>query len=397
MPKNATAKEIAAHEAERSFYDMTGAKNVYDYITTEGKRTGKSTMLEYLQKNTGVFDGKGMLDKDEVKAMKERLKENKGAIWHGFISLGEEDSHRIDTPDKCIALINRTFPSFFTDAKLKKDNIDLMCTLHLDKPHHLHIHFVFWEKEPKYKDKDGKLTYRRKGKIDKQAIDKMFVRLGLCLDDDKDRLYKTRDAAIKELRGMTNVTCAMTSTEEIKKEVILLAKALPKTGRLGYGSKDMEPYRERVDNIVRLMLRYDGKARKADRRFYIALAERREKAEALCRTHKLDAKSLTLIQEVESDYKRRQGNLVISLAKFIKPELYERKAGRKDKANDNTLKRNLLMSSKKVGSLFKKFLSSFGRESELLERDFTNRLQEIEEEIKREKEKQNKKEGEEKA
>ena len=37
---------------------MTGGKNVFDYITTEGKRTGKRTALEYLQKNTGVFNDK---------------------------------------------------------------------------------------------------------------------------------------------------------------------------------------------------------------------------------------------------------------------------------------------------------------------------------------------------
>lgn len=39
---------------------MTGNTNVYDYITTEGKITGKKsgriTALEYLQKSTGVFN-----------------------------------------------------------------------------------------------------------------------------------------------------------------------------------------------------------------------------------------------------------------------------------------------------------------------------------------------------
>ena len=45
---------------------MTGEKNVFDYITTEGKRTGKRTALEYLQKNTGVFNDKGMLTQEQV-------------------------------------------------------------------------------------------------------------------------------------------------------------------------------------------------------------------------------------------------------------------------------------------------------------------------------------------
>ena len=142
LPKSATKEERARHADERAFYDMTGGKNVFDYITTEGKRTGKRTALEYLQKNTGVFNDKGMLTQEQVDGMKARLRQNKGCVWHGFISLNEEESPKIDTPEKCIELIKRTFPSFLKDAKLRPDNIDLMCALHLDRPHHLHIHFV---------------------------------------------------------------------------------------------------------------------------------------------------------------------------------------------------------------------------------------------------------------
>lgn len=177
-PKGAFSEEREKHADERAFFDMTGEKNVYDYITTEGKRTGKRTALEYLQKNTGVFNDKGMIPQEQVNEMKARLKENKGHIWHGFISLNEEQSHKIDTPEKCIELIKRTFPAFLQDAKFHKNNVDLMCALHLDKPHHLHIHFVFWEKEPKYKSKkDDKLHYRRVGRIEKKSIDNMLARL----------------------------------------------------------------------------------------------------------------------------------------------------------------------------------------------------------------------------
>ena len=42
-------------------------------MTTEGKLTGKEsgkfTMLDYLQKFTGVFNGDGMISKDELKEM----------------------------------------------------------------------------------------------------------------------------------------------------------------------------------------------------------------------------------------------------------------------------------------------------------------------------------------
>ena len=407
MPKGASADEIAKHAGERAFYDMTGADNIFKYITTEGKRTGKFTALEYLQKNTGVFNDKGMIPQEQVDEMKARLKDNKGHIWHGFISLNEEESPKIDTPEKCIELIKRTFPKFLSDAKFHKDNADLMCALHLDRPHHLHIHFVFWEKEPKYKGKDGTLRFRRHGKIDKKSIDNMFVRLGLYLSDNKDKVYKSRDKAIAELKELLGVRAVMAGDEQIKKEIISLAKDLPKTGRITYGSKDMEKYRLRIDRIVRLLLGSDVKAMKADRRFYRAVEEREIEVKNICGKptaysnknvtaqemesdlpkygNKIDEKNIRVIEDLKADYKRRQGNLVLNLCKFIKPEYFERK--RKYRPNDNRLKRSLGMSRRKIDRACKKFFRSFGQESELLERDFTHRLREIEEEIERERKK----------
>lgn len=418
LPKSATAAERSAHADERSFYDMTGGKNIFDYITTEEKQTGKKTKhltaFEYLQKNTGVFNDQGLIEKKEVKEMKDRLKKNKGNIWHGFISLNEEESHKIDTPEKCVELVKRTFPQFFSDAKLQKKNVDLMCALHMDRPHHLHIHFVFWEKEPTFKGKDGKMQYRRRGKIEKKAIDNMFVRIGMFVGDKKSKLYKARDRAIKELKGMTAVKVAMSSSEEIKKEIIALAKDLPKEGRLSYGSKNMEAYRERVDRIVKMLLSCDGRARKADLKFYEALAKREQEVKNICGTmpfafsnknisaeriekdlpkyhNEIDEKNIKVIEELEADYRRRQGNLVINLAKFIKPEFYEKK---KTKPNDIVMKRLLGVSRKIVNRSCKKFFSTFGRDCEMLERDFSHRLKDIEEEMERERNKKNKKKEE---
>ena len=344
--------------------------------------------------------------------MKERAKENRGNIWHGFISFNKQDSAKIDTPEKCIRLVKNVFPTFLQEAHLNPKNIDLMCALHLDRPHHLHIHFVFWEKEARIKGKDGTLQYRAKGKISKQAIDNMFVRLGMFVDGNKDTIYKTRDEAVKRLRGMTAVKTAMSSTEEIKKEIIALAKDLPKTGRISYGSKEMEPFKGRVDNIVKLMLDYDGKARAANVKFYKALEEKRKVIANICGQdyvfsdknikpekvekdlpkyhHKIDESHIKVIEKIEEDYRRRQGNLVLRLAKFVKPEYYERKKGRKYKTNDNKLKRRLVISGRNVGRRIDKFLMSFGRDmEELFERDFSHRLQEIEKEIERERAKKN--------
>lgn len=409
LSKKASDYDRNKNATERAFYDMSGEKNVYDYITTEGKRVGnKFTALEYLQKSTGVFNQSGMIPQEEVDEMKARAKANKGNIWHGFISFNEHDSEKIDTPDKCIQLVKNIFPTFLRESGLNPNNIDLMCALHLDRPHHLHIHFVFWEKEPKFKNNDGTLGYRTKGKISGAAIDNMFVRLGLFADDERDKLHKARDDSLKKLRNMTCVKTAMYSTDEIKQEILSLAKDLPKTGRLTYGSKDMEAFRPRVDKIVKMLLDHDKTARKADLRFYERLDEKRRVIENICGKeyalsgantspqtierelpkyhHKIDESHIKIIETIEADYKRRQGNLVLSLCKFIKPEYFERDPNKRYKTNDNKLKRRLCISKRNVGRRLDKFFHSFGQESELIERDFSHRLQDIEKEIERERE-----------
>ena len=156
------------------------------YIATESKRAGKITTIDYFQKCTGIFNKNGMISAEELERMKVRAQTGEKNLWHGFISVDEENSHKIDSPEKCIHLIKRTFDSFFRDIGFDPKNIDLICALHLDRPKHLHIHFEFWEKEPKQKYRKRETEYRHKGKIPQSVIDKMHERLNMFLADDPD-------------------------------------------------------------------------------------------------------------------------------------------------------------------------------------------------------------------
>ena len=268
---------------------------------------------------------------------------------------------------------------------------------------------LLWEKEPKYKNtQTGEKRYRRRGKIDKKSIDGMLVRLGLFLSDKKEILYKTRDEAIRDLRDLIGAKAFICQPDDVKKEILALARDLPKEGRITYGSKDMEPFRERVDNIVQMLLATNARARRANLRFYRALAGREREVKNICGKpyafsdknirpetmeknlpvyhNQIDEKNIQVIEEIRADYQRRQGNLVLKLAKFIKPEYYENT--RKRKANDNKLKRSLGISHRNTDRAIKKFLSSFGQECEYIEQDYFHRLQEIEEEMEWERKKQ---------
>lgn len=410
MKSNATAEERKKFERERPYYEMSDVgNNIYKYMTADRKLNGENSksqtrdMISYFQKNTGVFNGDGVISQKELKAIQQRAKANKN-LWHGFISLNKEMSYKIDAPEKCIRLVKRTFGEFFRDMGLDPRNVDLICSLHKDKPHHLHIHFWFAEKEPQCKYRKRELEYRHKGKIAQSVIDRMHVRLNAFVCERGERLYMTRDEALRELKKIT-FPASTVGDDEVREALINLAKAIPKDVSFFYGKKDMEPYRKQVDEVVLKLLLHDRRARKADKKFYDGLTKyekqimpivkpgviekkeifKREVIDSLT-DYKAAPKTATLIDEIAADYRRRQGNIVLRAVKNIKPEIYERK--RQYKVNDNHLKRRLAISHRKVGRLIGNFLSSFGQESEYLTRDFDDRLQEIERELQAEREQQ---------
>lgn len=407
LHKGATIEELKKHREERAFYDLSGDKNIYGYMTTEEKtelqKEKKFTALEYLEKNRGVFNQNGLISKEELEQMKIRAKENKGLLWHGFISLSENDSPKIDSVDKCVALVSKVFKPFFKEGSFKESNIDLMCSLHSDKPHHLHIHFCYWEKEPTILSRDGtNKEYRAKGKVNKKAIDNVYVRVTEFLDEQKNNAYQRRDEALKELKGLVKFRNVNASSKDVFNEILALKQDLPKTGRYSYGAEEMKPYRARVDKIVSMLLESNGEARNADIKFYEELERKRKLIKGYINEKKkfddgsgkfryqIDEKNITVIEDIEKDYKRRQGNLVLNLIKAIDPEYYERSKKWKYETNCKKLKRSLTISKRKVKSIFQQFFLTFGVESLKLERDFSHRLQEIEEDMEREREKQNK-------
>lgn len=425
-PQSASAQERARHEHDRAYYAMTAEYTIYDYMTREDKVESNDknmvprappspsdqmvssrfpTFLEYLQKSTNVFNQQGTIQQEELAKMKERARNNRGNIWHGYISFNKEESHKIDSPEKCINFVKSTFGTFFKEARLDEKNIDLMCSLHLDRPHHLHIHFSFWEKEPKYRSKDGMVEYRRRGKISKAAIDNMFVKAGIWVSDQKEDLYRTRNEATKELRNSLANAVHRRGTTCIREAIVALAKDLPATGRLAYGSKDMEPFRERVDGIVDLIMQNVPAARAADAKFYTELSRRKQVIKNACNQpylfsernnqpetifrlaqryhYTIDDSNIHIAEDIEADYRRRMGNAVIVAARDVKPELIVRNVVR-ERASDGGLKKRIHTSEKRSGKVINSFLKAFQKLVSENSQHARDRLREIEDEIRRE-------------
>lgn len=347
VKSNATAEERAKFERERPYYEMSdSSNNIYMYMTSDRKLNGENSktetrsLIQYFEKSTGVFNDDGVITQEQLKEIQQRAKAPKN-IWHGFISLNKEMSHKIDTPEKCMRLIRRTFGEFFKDMGLDPNNIDLICALHKDKPHHLHIHFWFAEKEPKCKYRKKYTEYRHKGKIDKSVLDRMHIRLNLDIMESHPKLYVSRDEALRELKKISALRDIITK-DDVKEAVLELAKTIPKGSSFHYGSKDMIPYQEQIDKVVNKLLMYDKTARKADLRFDTELQSLRRKVNGLIdgsgensNHYKINPKNITLIDDIENDYKRRQGNILLRTVKYIKSETFETRI--KHKVNDKGL------------------------------------------------------------
>lgn len=410
LKKNATEKEIADHKKQRAFYDMSGADNIYKYITTEGKIYGeeakKFTMLEYLQKSTGVFNQDGMLSKAQVKEMRKRAQTGEKNLWHGFISFNKENSEKIDDPEKCIALIKQTFGQFFKDAGFDPDNMDLMCALHLDRPEHLHIHYVFWEKVPKVKNpRAAGYYYRKKGKIPLDAIDKMTERLNAYTIDDA--LAKKRKKVVEELTRTSNEYDVAHLNDILRRWLKELADELPKDKPLWYGNKDMAEFRPKIDLVAEWLIDLDEKTREADHAFRNELRSKEQALKSIMGNYyklrltterlfmehvsnKADeegVKSIHTIERLEWDYRRRLGNIVLKKVREIQRQTYKRDPRRKYKTNDKNLKRKLAISSRKVRSIMDGLFVSVAELFSSETTNYRNRLREIEEEMQAEYEK----------
>lgn len=410
LKKGSSEAERKAHAERRAYYDFTGETNYYKYMTTEGKLVGNEaerfTMLDYLQKSTGVFNGEGMIGKDELKEMKKRLEGNKGNIWSGFVSFDEENSHKIDTPEKCIALIQKTFNEFFRDMGLDPREIDLICALHLDRPSHLHFHFEFYEKRPWLKNKRAAgYKYRSKGKVPMKAIDNMVERLtSYTIDDELQKRSDEARRALYRRQDFSEALCRDVAAKKMKE----LAKKIPKEASFQYGKKDMAEYRKDVDEIVKSIAMSNEAFYKADRAFREELKrketalksvmgkyyEKRLKEDNTFKEYMTDAadvfglKHIKTIDRLEWDYRRRLGNIVLKQVKYVKENTYRYSLGKTRKANDKTMKRNIAVSNHKIGRSLKSFFDSVFDLFSVETNTYKSRLQEIETEMEEEREKE---------
>ena len=258
LAKNPLREE--KYGAKRRFYSCKNSKyNYVDYV-----QDGSKKPLDYVdysgnsEKSTGVFNADGLLTKEQRKEIKKALSETKSVIWHGFISFTEEFGNLYcNDYESAYRMMKTEFPRFLKSAGLNPKNVIWYAGLH-ENTDNRHIHFSFFEKEPmKYRAKSKNLHFSN-GKLPYYSIEQFKLRAEQKLTDSTAQLKLARKQLTESTKNVLfSAQSPLRYNREIQTLMLRLLETLPATGRLSYDSKNIEPFRPQIQEIINCVIRSD--------------------------------------------------------------------------------------------------------------------------------------------
>lgn len=400
----------ADYQARRSFYDLTAQYNFFSYVLNGKKIARNANAEEYYTRggtNGGLFNLDGAMSEGQVAEMKKRLESSKSVIWHGFISFDEETSRGFQTQENAVKFMRQTFGSFLERTHLNPKNIELYAALHLDKEHHHHIHFAFFEREPKHRDKNGVLGYTHRGKFDARAIDNYLVSANMHLSENGYEYYTARDRAMSRLREARKEIGNSVKNADLRRALSDLRSKLPKEGRLQYNAAQMKELRPDIDRVAELLIASDPAANAAHKEMLVQLARVKEEVIELVKDNKLaysddrrmskqelaaamsgdssmslkfvDLKNVDYFERLQADYRARVGNVVLGVCKDLSRNDYQDRC-RKHNINDRSMKINAKHRWRRRESLLQNAVRILAEVDKQQPANFIKTVQEIERE-----------------
>lgn len=400
----------AEYQARRSFYDLTAQYNFFSYVLNGKKIARNANAEEYYTRggtNGGLFNLDGAMSEGQVAEMKKRLESSKSVIWHGFISFDEETSRGFQTQENAVKFMRQTFGSFLERTHLNPKNIELYAALHLDKEHHHHIHFAFFEREPKHRDKNGVLGYTHRGKFDARAIDNYLVSANMHLSENGYEYYTARDRAMSRLRETRKEIGNSVKNADLRLALSDLRSKLPKEGRLQYNAAQIKELRPDIDRVAELLIASDSAANAAHKEMLVQLARVKEEVIELVKDNKLaysddrrmskqelaaamsgdssmslkfvDLKNVDYFERLQADYRARVGNVVLGVCKDLSRNDYQDRC-RKHNINDRSMKINAKHRWRRRESLLQNAVRILAEVDKQQPANFIKTVQEIERE-----------------
>ena len=299
---------------ERDFYSSNQTRDYVEYVNSGSKE--KIDFIEYSgnkEKSHGIFNADGLMEKSEIKELRNELKQTKSVIWHGVISFTEEFGNTYcDTTEKAIAMMKVEMPKFFRNAGFTPENIKWFAGLH-ENTDNKHIHFSFFEKSPQ-RIKIGRTTpIFSDGNIPLRAINDVKSSIEIRLLKLVDDVYSNRNLLTHRIKEKTLLGDYM-------KHIKLLVGVVPIKGRISYDSENMRVYQPQINKIIRAIIKSDKGVYEKYQEFDRILTKRDNELMRVYSQLKLDFTDKLLRDKCIKDLYRRLGNIVLKNVKQIRKD-----------------------------------------------------------------------------
>lgn len=303
-------QEKVAHPIKDLLRDHAGRRLGMDYLSYRLPTTSEEQRIEnYLpQFNTlGVFGLNGALTKTEYEEWITGAQKTDSSIWYGVISLpiwlspyvGYEDMER---------LIITLFSDLLRWSRFNTNNIALFCAMH-ENTEHAHVHLAFYEKNPNYIDKNGKLTFRKKSLLPKQEIEKFRIDAKNYFIKDLRDLSNYRNAILRRLPTY------VPTKKDLYIDLIELEDKLPKDANLRYNGENISLYCKDIDSIVLRLFQSSG--RETLNVYHKMFSDISKRSKALV---DMDAQKKFVKRSI-AYYKSRLGNVVLGMVRQYRTHL----------------------------------------------------------------------------
>ncbi len=302
---------------KRNFYTAKSSYNFVDYIEKGSKE--KIDFIDYSgnqEKSEGIFNQEGLMDKEDIKILKDSLRNTDSPIWHGLISFEEKFGEMFcNNYEDAYELMDKEFPKFLKNAGFKKDNITWFAALH-ENTDNRHIHFSFFENTPIRQRRNRKGSFYSHGPVSMFSIERAKRDIELKLTDWNIKVKNLRNDLISETNDYLKNKYNMHSS--IYRSIRELMIVFPKTGRTSYGSENIKPLHDDIKKIVDMVVKKDPKISQVFNSYIHILKEKDKAIIDVCRKNNVDPEKHLLFKTHYEDIYRRLGNKVIESLFYIK-------------------------------------------------------------------------------
>lgn len=205
--------------------------------------------------STGLFDKNGDISPENVEKNKEILSKTKSIIWSCVLSFTPELAAKCcNSKNEAQRLLDENIKILFKNNHLDENNMNWFGAFHINTKHP-HIHFVFWENEPKKINKFGTICYNNKYKIPQRNIDEFKFAINKKFLVGNTDYFSMRD----DIRSQLKIFCSDNQRAFYtlyQKAKSIMDKNIGQYGRLEKSDKSI------INNLVKTVLQSEPKLNK---------------------------------------------------------------------------------------------------------------------------------------